>query len=589
MEAALEYARRGWPVLPIWEPRDGLCSCRFGAGCKRPGKHPRVGRGVKPTLDEGRIRRWWTDWPDANVAVATGPASGVVVVDVDRRNGGDVSFAALVRLFGDLSAPHRAATGNGFHLYFRDPGVQLAAGLRGFAGIDLKQTGYVVAPPSIHPNGTQYAWDPETHVEQLVDLPPWLVRMAAVEHRATSRHGDQLSQRMRRLLREGDTERRYRKPDGTVDQSRVVAAIALEAANKHWPEERLYRALVDPRNVGGRKVQERLAEGGERRARQYVHNAYERARRRSMERPAIQSREDALARLRRISELAERVRWAMSPTSSTSRGSRATSASAIYRAILSFARKCGGVEFRASERQLAEMMGIGRPAIHHALAELLDLGLIVRVFIGRGSTSSTWVLQTPPARLLVNSDPIPAPPPGGGLEDIGSKSSRETFEDVLARLMPLDAFRHRCLGKPSAVIVAQLTVVGTLTTSDLVRLLPRSRQALRRRLDKLATHDVVREIGPQRWTLGNPDYDSIAQTYATTGAGVRQRKQHQRERDDARRPKRTLKLVRRSKTELDPASARDDALEVKRSRPRRADAAERRGVRSRRRQSGAAR
>ena len=94
LNAALEYARRGWPVLPLHTMNgDGRCTCGR-ADCDSPGKHPRTAHGVRDaTTDEGRIRAWWARWPDANVAVPTG-ASGAtgagtfVALDLDRKDDG---------------------------------------------------------------------------------------------------------------------------------------------------------------------------------------------------------------------------------------------------------------------------------------------------------------------------------------------------------------------------------------------------------------------------------------------------------------------------------------------------------------------
>jgi hypothetical protein len=73
VQAALEYARRGWRVLPLHSVIDGVCSCG-DKECGSPGKHPLTRNGSKDaTVDEETIRRWWTEAPEANVGIATGP------------------------------------------------------------------------------------------------------------------------------------------------------------------------------------------------------------------------------------------------------------------------------------------------------------------------------------------------------------------------------------------------------------------------------------------------------------------------------------------------------------------------------------
>src|SRR5579864_2559611 len=75
LDAAWQYADRGWPVFPVHTVADEHCSCG-NADCSSPGKHPRTAHGVKDaTTDPTRIRAWWQEWPGSNVAIATGTVS----------------------------------------------------------------------------------------------------------------------------------------------------------------------------------------------------------------------------------------------------------------------------------------------------------------------------------------------------------------------------------------------------------------------------------------------------------------------------------------------------------------------------------
>ena len=64
----------------------------------------------------------------------------------------------------------------GWHLYYRHPGGQLGAKLRGYTGIDVKADGgYVVAPPSVHPGtGQHYRQVGERPV---IEMPPPLAAL----------------------------------------------------------------------------------------------------------------------------------------------------------------------------------------------------------------------------------------------------------------------------------------------------------------------------------------------------------------------------------------------------------------------------
>jgi len=179
VDVALAYARGGWKVFPLHTPNgEGACSCAAGRECKSTGKHPRTGRGVKEaTADEKQIRAWWTRFPGANIGIATGEGSGLVVVDIDPRHGGDVALAELMERFGDLSATIEAATGGGgWHLLFEHPGVTFknSASVLG-EGLDVKTDGgYIVAAPSLHASGRRYAW---REGNALAPMPGWMLEL----------------------------------------------------------------------------------------------------------------------------------------------------------------------------------------------------------------------------------------------------------------------------------------------------------------------------------------------------------------------------------------------------------------------------
>lgn len=186
LEAALRYAARGWRVVPLHSIRNGVCTCSKAAECNSPAKHPRTLNGLKDaSSDPKQIERWWTQWRDANIGVLAGESSGLTIIDVDPRNGGDQSLAAISHLLPETLTVQTG--GGGLHLYFSHvDGLRNSADKLG-AGIDIKTTGgTVVAPPSHHFSGGYYRWLnedapiaslPDTIVKRLLSPPPALVTM----------------------------------------------------------------------------------------------------------------------------------------------------------------------------------------------------------------------------------------------------------------------------------------------------------------------------------------------------------------------------------------------------------------------------
>jgi hypothetical protein len=141
------------------------------------------------TTDQGRIRKWWSRWPDANIGILTGAESGLVVVDVDNKSGkkGSDNLAALAALHGGLPETLTATTGNGEHLFFKHPGVAVKNAVSKIAdGVDVRaDRGYVVAAPSLHANGKRYTW--KNADQSPADLPDWLLEMLRENKEITNR------------------------------------------------------------------------------------------------------------------------------------------------------------------------------------------------------------------------------------------------------------------------------------------------------------------------------------------------------------------------------------------------------------------
>jgi putative DNA primase/helicase len=176
LEWALAYAKAGRAVLPLHTPNpEGKCSCRK-AKCSTVGKHPRTINGVKDaSKEEAVIRRWWRMWPDANIGLATGAASGFDCLDIDPRAGGDVTISGLIEKHGEFQKTAEVKTGGGgYHLHFAHSGIHFKNSASDIGdGLDIRTTGgLVVAPPSLHVSGKRYEW---TDTTAPAPLPAWLL------------------------------------------------------------------------------------------------------------------------------------------------------------------------------------------------------------------------------------------------------------------------------------------------------------------------------------------------------------------------------------------------------------------------------
>jgi hypothetical protein len=163
LDAAVGYAARGIPVYPVHWPRPTAggaslgCSCRLGAACDRPAKHPLTHHGVNDaSIDPAQLERWWRRWPHANLGLATGIVFDALDVDGPAGLAGLRQFARTVGL--RLPGPLVRTGGGGWHYWFAPTGLGNRPP-RGFTQVDWRgRGGAVLAPPSRHISGVAYRW-----------------------------------------------------------------------------------------------------------------------------------------------------------------------------------------------------------------------------------------------------------------------------------------------------------------------------------------------------------------------------------------------------------------------------------------------
>lgn len=194
LQAALAYASRGWPVIPIWWPMPHGCACRK-PDCDSVGKHPLgalVTHGLTDaSTDPAIISQWFRRYPSANVGIVTGPVSGIFVLDVDTKKDGEQTLVEHVVARGPLGDTLHALTGSGGdHYLFQYPSFRLqnSAGKLG-PGLDTRGAGgYIVAPPSVHASGKQYTWT--NPLAEVLHAPAWLLSLLQPPPEAPARtHG----------------------------------------------------------------------------------------------------------------------------------------------------------------------------------------------------------------------------------------------------------------------------------------------------------------------------------------------------------------------------------------------------------------
>src|ERR1035437_2291835 len=144
------------------------------------GKKPAVKTGVKAaSKNRDMIKKHFLANPNLNYGIATGAASNIFVVDLDKREGVE-NFRRLRKINGQNAPTVTVRTPNGYHLYFRAPKHRVPNSVSRIGNqIDVRgDGGYVVGPGSRTPDGVyRFASGRSFADVEIAQAPAWLLKM----------------------------------------------------------------------------------------------------------------------------------------------------------------------------------------------------------------------------------------------------------------------------------------------------------------------------------------------------------------------------------------------------------------------------
>lgn len=185
LQVADRFLKLSVPIILVHGVGEsGTCSCG-NAKCENIGKHPVKDKpATTQLLDVAELEAELKSNKPRNIAGWITKDTGLIVIDVDKKNGGLESFRKFEETYGFLPGTLKVLSGGGgFHLYFRLPAdfekIHLAGILNQFEGIDFIRNKNIVLPGSRHYSGNQYSFDvnAESTNFQIAELPKKFVEL----------------------------------------------------------------------------------------------------------------------------------------------------------------------------------------------------------------------------------------------------------------------------------------------------------------------------------------------------------------------------------------------------------------------------
>lgn len=203
--------------MAVW-----YCENKFGIIPLKPNsKQPATVHGLNDWFDNPEsAREFWSKCPNHNIGIVCGvPSHGLLVLDVDVGDDKDgrKTIKAWEVAHGELPETAMSITGSGGrHYLYRTNRTTIRPSTNATLGVDVRSDGsYIVAPPSVHPNGTLYEW-----WESPMDTPPATADGTVYDfldyvQRNGSRDGDEPQEYHRfelpKLIRKGDRDNTLHK------------------------------------------------------------------------------------------------------------------------------------------------------------------------------------------------------------------------------------------------------------------------------------------------------------------------------------------------------------------------------------------
>lgn len=270
LEAALQYAGFGFEVFPVNPDTKQSHKSEKYSGSKW-GK----------TSDPDQIKKDWDKWPDANVGIATGKASGIWVIDLDVKDGG---LGVWDELVGDQPLPLTVTVetpSGGRHYWFNwpeDGGIFNTVRKLG-PGVDVRgQDGIVVAPPSVKAGKGRYAFADGLSPDEveIAKAPEWLLEKVRNASRKNRQSGTPTAKTANEIGLVAQASAKHKIGNRAADQIRRLGLVkegerndtlnrvgfTLGGLAHHLAAEEVLRELLEA--VGGWDDPEKTLETAER-------------------------------------------------------------------------------------------------------------------------------------------------------------------------------------------------------------------------------------------------------------------------------------------------------------------------------------